>query len=107
MLIHPSHRQEAGASLATLAVLLLFLAAIDLLPLVQPGVPLPFYLPAHNTLEMFAVAVAAMIFALGWSTQLLRPSRRMLWTGSLFLGVALFAAALVFAGTILCHKHFL
>jgi diguanylate cyclase (GGDEF)-like protein/PAS domain S-box-containing protein len=90
MFIHPSHRQEAGTSLATLAVLLLVLAAIDLLPLVEAGVPLPFYLPAHNALEMFAVAISAMIFALGWSTQQLRPSRRMLWTGCLFLGVALF-----------------
>ncbi|MBW8313232.1 MAG: EAL domain-containing protein [Rhizobium sp.] len=90
MLIHPSHRQEAAASLSTLAVLLLGLAGISVLPLVEPGTPLSFYLPAHNALEMFAVAVAAMVFALGWSTQLLRPSRRMLWTGCLFLGVALF-----------------
>ncbi|HEU0153827.1 MAG TPA: EAL domain-containing protein [Arenimonas sp.] len=88
--IHPSHRPEAGASLATLSVLLLVLLAVSALPLVEPGVSLVHYLPMHTALEMFAVAVSAMIFALGWSTQSLRPSRRTLWTGGLFLGVALF-----------------
>ncbi|MBY4595015.1 EAL domain-containing protein [bacterium BD-1] len=93
MFIHPSHRQEANAAFATLAVLLLGILVLDMLPVVKPGAGLPFYVPLHNVLEMFAVAVAAMVFALGWSTQLLRPSRRMLWTGCLFLGVALFDLA--------------
>jgi diguanylate cyclase (GGDEF)-like protein/PAS domain S-box-containing protein len=88
--IHPSHRKEASASFVTLSVMLLALLAVILLPFFTPGVPLSFYLPAHSALEMFAVAVSAMIFALGWSAQLLRPSRRTLWTGCLFLGVAVF-----------------
>ncbi|PZO07560.1 MAG: hypothetical protein DCF27_10630 [Lysobacteraceae bacterium] len=90
MFIHPSHRKEASASFVTLSVMLLALLAVILLPFFTPGVPLSFYLPAHSALEMFAVAVSAMIFALGWSAQLLRPSRRTLWTGCLFLGVAVF-----------------
>ena len=90
MLIHPSHHQEAGASFATLAVMLLVMLAMGTLPLVEAGKPLGNYLVFHTPLEMFAVAVSAMIFALGWSTQGLRPSQRTLWTGCLFLGVALF-----------------
>jgi hypothetical protein len=67
--IHPSHRSELKPtfSLALLMLLLVFNAL--LLPVPDASRGLASYLPLHMALEVVAIAIAALVFAVGWSTQ--------------------------------------
>ena len=47
------------------------------------------YVPLHTALEVVAISVAVLVFAVGWNTQRHHPSQAVLWTSALFLGVGL------------------
>lgn len=97
--LDPSQRAEARPVLVSLAVL----GSILLLVLIYP---LPWtrglaqYLPLHSALEVLAIGVSAMVFAIGWNTQKQQPSSNSLWLATCFLGVAMldFSHMLSYAG---------
>lgn len=66
--------------------------------------PLPLapehYLPLHTALEFFSIAVAGMVFALGWNLRRSARGARLAWLGAVFLAVGLidFAHTLSYSG---------
>lgn len=68
------------------------LALIFLLAWLAPAMPqvkgLAAYLPLHSTLEMFAIVVAALVFAIGWTAGAPGP-RNIVLLGCAFLGFGL------------------
>ncbi len=87
-MIHSSQRTDARRAFIVLAVLLPGLLAAALLPGPLPGRGLAHYLPLHTTLEVLSIAVATLVFAIGWNTRRHQPSQAVLWLACLFLGVA-------------------
>lgn len=88
------------APAAWLLVLALVFVAGSLLP-AQPLFSDPsHYLPLHTALEFFSIAVAGMVFALGWNLRRGARSARLVWLGAAFLAVGLldFAHTLSFPG---------
>ena len=73
----------------TVAAMGFVLLLARVLPTPQQAQGLAGYLPLHTAIEVLAVAVASMVFAIGWSTQQHQPSRNVLLLSCLFLGVAL------------------
>lgn len=63
--------------------------ASQFLPIPEASRGLANYLPLHITLEVLSIAVALMIFAIGWSTHRHARSSGVIWLSCLFLGVAL------------------
>lgn len=57
------------------------------------------YLALHTVLELFSIAVAAMVFALGWNLRQTAGSGRLLW-----LGAALLSAGLLDIGHLLSYE---
>lgn len=88
-MIHVSHRAEARRAFLAVAALAILLLLARVLPPPLQAQGLAGYLPLHTAIEVLSVAVAAMVFAIGWSTQLHQPSRNVLLLSCLFLGVAL------------------
>lgn len=58
------------------------------------------YLPLHTALETFAIAIAGIVFALGWNLRRTHRGGRLLWLGAASLAVGLldFAHLLSFPG---------
>ncbi|HLS98637.1 MAG TPA: EAL domain-containing protein [Porticoccaceae bacterium] len=81
-------------------LLTLLVAAFWLADRVLVLPPVPHFLVWHNVLEITAVAVSVLIFAVGWNTHALRPNRTVLLLACGFLGVALldFSHTLSYAG---------
>ena len=46
------------------------------------------YVPLHTVLEVLAIAIAAMVFAIAWATHRFQPNGRAMVIGLGFLGVA-------------------
>lgn len=100
MNIHNSHRAEAGASFKAIGLLAGILLFIWLAP-APPGIAgIAGYLVLHNLMEVAAICVATMIFAIGWNISQHRHSGNVLILACIFLGVALldFSHAMSFAG---------
>ncbi len=98
MRIHPQHRDSLHLPLAVLAVLL---GGMGLLTLGGQAVPASGnYLAWHMLMETTAIAVAALVFAVGWNTHWLHPQRNVLLLACAFLGVAIldFSHMLSFQG---------
>ncbi len=96
--VHPQHRHSLRLSLWVLGALL---AGMGLLTLAAPALPdVDHYLAWHMLLETAAVAVAVLVFAVGWNTHSLHPQRNILLLACAFLGVALldFSHMLSFKG---------
>lgn len=72
-----------------LIVLLVFMMGALWLPEPHEARGLAGYVPLHTTLEVFAIAVAAMVFGISWTTQKFRNDGRTMLTGVVFLGVGL------------------
>ncbi|MBI5919396.1 MAG: EAL domain-containing protein [Nitrosomonadales bacterium] len=72
------------AAFLALGVLLVSNAPLNQIDIAEPG-----FLALHSLMEMFAVVVAAMIFAVGWSTFSRQIERNMVLLGCAFLAVAL------------------
>ncbi|MFM6989532.1 MAG: EAL domain-containing protein [Arenimonas sp.] len=87
-MIHPSHAPEARRALGTVALLGLLLLAILMLPAARLGIGVPYYVPIHTIMEVLSVAVAGLIFAIGWSSSRHHGPQAVLWVSSLFLGIA-------------------
>lgn len=87
-MIHPSHLIECRQAFRVVIVLALLLAAVLILPELIYTKGLTNYLPLHISLEVFAVCVSVLIFAIGWNTQQFLQSPRVIWLSSWFLGVA-------------------
>ncbi len=97
----PTHKKDSGVHLLKTLALLLFPLLLFLhLPLAVGSVEILHYLPLHTLFETFSIAVAALVFAIGWNsyTQQTTPALLALSTG--FLGVALldFGHLLSYAG---------
>jgi diguanylate cyclase (GGDEF)-like protein/PAS domain S-box-containing protein len=96
--VHPQYRDSLRP---TLGVLVVLLAGMGLLALGGEALPaVDHYLPWHMLLETTAIAVAALVFAVGWNTHSLHPQRNVLLLACAFLGVAIldFSHMLSFQG---------
>lgn len=67
-MIHPSHHTEARNAALSLGLLgmLMLCALLWPAPIESKGVAN--YLPLHMTLEVMAVSIAGLVFAIGWNT---------------------------------------
>ncbi|WP_458734877.1 EAL domain-containing protein [Zobellella taiwanensis] len=83
------YRREARRACVWVAGLALLAGASRLLPEVVAFRGLANYAPLHTLLEVAAIAMAVMVFAIAWTTQQYRASRQGLVAGLAFLGVAL------------------
>jgi diguanylate cyclase (GGDEF)-like protein/PAS domain S-box-containing protein len=95
-----TRKAEKFSVTRTLAFLLAPLVLTLYFPTVAGPVEISYYLPLHTLFETFAISVAILVFAIGWSsyTQQTTPALLALSTG--FLGVALldFGHLLSYAG---------
>ncbi|MGB2130905.1 MAG: MASE3 domain-containing protein, partial [Marinobacterium sp.] len=80
----PDLKRASGFLLLSL---LLMVAAL-LIPHPEVTRGLANYLPLHTALEVVAVSVSLMVFAVGWNTCQRDENRGVIWLGCLFLGVA-------------------
>lgn len=87
-MIHPSHHVEAKNATLILGLFAMLMLGALLLPVPAGSKGFANYLPLHMTLEVMAVSIASLVFAIGWNTQQYRPSRNVHWVACLFLGVA-------------------
>jgi diguanylate cyclase (GGDEF)-like protein/PAS domain S-box-containing protein len=89
VMIHPSHRAEFKRALYSVLLLVIVMLAVVLLPTFESGKGMASYVPLHVTLEVIAIAIAAMVFAVGWNTQQHQTSQNTLWLACMYLGVAI------------------
>ncbi len=89
IMFHPTHQSEARLLRMWLLVLLAGLILVLWLPAPDAARGLAGYVPLHTTLEVLAVAVAAMVFGTSWATQRYRVDGRAVVLGVAFLGVGL------------------
>ncbi|MFY9810192.1 EAL domain-containing protein [Aquabacterium sp.] len=87
-MIHPSQHAEARNAALSLGLLGSLMLCALLLPAPAESKGFANYLPLHMTLEVMAVSIAGLVFAIGWNTQQYHPSRNVHWLACLFLGVA-------------------
>lgn len=88
-MIHSSHRSESNAALVWTGILALVLVVAGLAPSPEFSKGIAAYLPLHISLEVFAVVIGAMIFAVVWDTQTYSSTARILILGVVTLGVAM------------------
>ena len=88
-MIHPSQHAEAQSALRAVALAGIVLALTLLFPAPTFTRGLANYLPLHTALEVAAISVAVLIFAIGWNTHRHQQSPVVMWLACLFLGVAL------------------
>ena len=67
--VHPQHRDSLGQPLAVLVILLAGVLLTTQFAAAIP--PVAGYLAWHMLLETTAIAVAVLVFAVGWSTHCL------------------------------------
>ena len=94
-LLHPSSYQD---SFSRLNVWVISLATITFLitwlyPFQPVGTSLEGYLPAHSILEIVAVVIAGVIFAVSWHARLSQATDVLALLGAGFLGVAILDTA--------------
>ena len=95
----PGLRVGAGPAGWLLVLSIVFVASRFL-----PAAPLfsapEHYLALHTALEFFSIAVAGMVFALGWNLRRTERGARLAWLGAVFLAVGLidFAHTLSYPG---------
>ncbi|WLD57247.1 EAL domain-containing protein [Salinispirillum sp. LH 10-3-1] len=86
---------------------LIFLAVLGLvtfvpawLGLTTPALPVSTYLPLHTALEFSAIAIAVIIFTVGWSQTSVAPTLRLVVVATAFFAVALldFSHTMSYAG---------
>lgn len=99
-MVHPTHRAEFRQSLVWLMALLASLGWLQVLPTPDIARGLAGYVPLHTAMEMLAIAVAAMVFGISWTTQRYGHNGRAAVLGIAFLGVAVLdmSHTLSFAG---------
>jgi diguanylate cyclase (GGDEF)-like protein/PAS domain S-box-containing protein len=87
-MIDSSHQPDARRSLQLVAALAVVLVALLLIG-VPRDVNFQHFHPLHSVLEIVAIAISAMVFAVGWHAQEPDQRRTMLPFACLMLGVAL------------------
>ena len=94
-LLHPSPYQVSTGKLNLWVVVLATVAFVFtwLYPFQPAGAGLEGYLPAHTILEIVAVAIAGVIFAVSWHARLTQATNVLALLGAGFLGVALLDTA--------------
>ena len=95
VLLHPSPYQDSSSkvnvwvvALATIAFLITWLY-----PFQPVGTSVEGYLPAHSLLEIVAVVIAGVIFAVSWHARLSQATDVLALLGAGFLGVAILDTA--------------
>ena len=88
-MIHPSHQPEFRTACGAVCLMLLLLLGAALLPAPEASRGLANYLPLHTAIEVTAVCIALMIFAVGWNPEQHAPGSGVRWLAALYLGVAL------------------
>ena len=88
-MVHPSHLTESRQAFRVVMLLAVILCAVLLYPKLIYSPALANYLSLHISLEVVAVCVSVLIFAIGWNTQKFLQSPRIIWLSAWFLGVAL------------------
>jgi hypothetical protein len=88
-MVHPSHLTESRQAFRVVMLLAVILCAVLLYPTLIYSPGLANYLSLHISLEVIAVCVSVLIFAIGWNTQKFLQSPRIIWLSAWFLGVAL------------------
>lgn len=93
-------RQRHSLRLATVLASLTALSLLGLAAFGQALPRVPGFLTWHMLLEVLAIVVAALIFAVGWNTHALHRQRNILLASCAFLGVAIldFSHMLSFPG---------
>lgn len=89
MSLQPAERTEVRRASLWLFVLTMSLLAVVWMPAPDQARGLAGYLPLHSAMEVVAIAVAAMVFAISWATQRFHQDSRVLVLGVAFLGVAI------------------
>lgn len=100
MQIHPSHKAEAVVAYRAVGILAAVLLFIWLAPPLPDISSISGYHILHTIMEVIAICVATMIFAIGWSTSHHRHSGNILILSCIFLGVSIldFSHAMSFQG---------
>src|SRR5690606_7212084 len=100
MQIHPSHKAEAVVAYRAVGILAAVLLIIWLAPPLPDISSISGYHILHTIMEVIAICVATMIFAIGWSTSHHRHSGNILILSCIFLGVSIldFSHAMSFQG---------
>jgi len=90
-LLHPGLNQVLSSKLNAWVVALATVAFLIfwLYPFQPAGAGLEWYLPAHTILEVVAIAIAGVIFAVSWHARLTKSTDVLALLGAGFLGVAL------------------
>lgn len=98
--IHPSHRAEFRRGAWIVALLGIAMAAMLGFRLPEAVGAVPAYAPLHTALETVSIAVAVLVFAIGWSSPRPETPRNVVLIGQLMLGAAIldFAHLLSYQG---------
>ena len=83
------YRMEQRTAVISVALLAFIMILTLVLPMSVDAWLGQGYTALHTALEVFAIAVAAMVFSVTWATQRYRSSLRTRVLGLCFLGVAL------------------
>ncbi len=67
-MVHPSHLTESRQAFRVVMLLAVILCAVLLYPKLIYSPALANYLSLHISLEVVAVCVSVLIFAIGWNT---------------------------------------
>ncbi|HDZ56947.1 MAG TPA: EAL domain-containing protein [Pseudomonas xinjiangensis] len=98
---HPTHQGVLATALGLLAVMALTVLLVRFFPVQWlGGPPEVMSVSLHTTLEIIAVVIASLVFAIGWASHQRQSSRSLLVFACLFLGVALldFTHTMSYAG---------
>lgn len=87
--LHPSHQQAMRSNYPTLVLLILGVLVVMMLPPLPEFSNIANYLPLHTLLEILAIVIAMLVFAVGWNTFNRRLPDNILLLSSVFLGVGL------------------
>ncbi|TAN31025.1 MAG: EAL domain-containing protein [Castellaniella sp.] len=88
-MIHASHQPQARHAIIATGLLAAVLVAIVITPLSDFRPEVPFFLPLHSALEVLSVVVAALIFAVIWTSRHEHLADNLIILATAFLGVAL------------------
>jgi len=87
--IHSSHHHELKRALVFIALLVCGIALAWLLPVFPEARGIAGYLPLHIFLEMVAIVIAVLVFAVSWNAYSDKLPGNIVLLGCVFIGVAL------------------
>lgn len=87
--LHPSHRPAMRNIVIVIALLLLAMLVTVAIPPLEAARGIAHYLPLHTLLEVLAIVVAVMVFAVAWHAYTKKLSPSIVLLGVMFFGVGL------------------